>query len=395
MAQSICCGLLALVLILGIPGEGRAGLQVSLESENSLGGYLEEADGGQSPVPFRADRQGETLSIGVQFEDYSLSLIRGDRDLRVTADFRKGSPRSISENEKWFLNKLATELSSRTKRDNPFHARIVCVLRFLASWPAGMPLNVAMDSSTITIGEETVSREIMDQVRERSILETLALSEGPACADAQRGVQRTEDWTSLCDTIGNIAAACYPTSLWPPASNCESVLVGGRTCRGRCGTTCAGLCTGTRYTQDCLNHDRCVEVYGMTHKFCNFIFPACSDDCADAENCVDILGTWKLTHDWNCDGPNGTTRLYIYPDHTFKSGAVGHGKWAKSGRSVVLKYSNGCRATYTGTLGFGRLDLAGTMKCATSARNGCWQATKTNVPLPSMVSTAVGPSTSR
>ena len=392
MRRAFCCGLFALVLVFGILGQSFAGLHLSSESANSLSGYLEGTGGKQVIIFFGADIQNDALSIRIQFDDYVLALVKGDEYLRVTGDFRRGYTRSIAKSEKAAVGKLAALLESRFTNDAPFHRRLVCLLNFLASWPAGMPLNAAMDSSTITIGEKTVSREIIDRTRERALLENMDSSQQTTCLDAQSGSQHAEDINSICGKIGYKRTACYPNPFFE--TKCERVLVGGKTCSGRCGTGCRGLCNGTKYTQDCLNHDRCTQIYGLTSYNCDSIFLACADDCSDAKDCIDIPGVWILEYDWYCDGTTSTTKLYIYPNRTFNTADGYYGKWAKSGTTVSLKFSNGSQPVYTGKLSGGRRVLEGTMKSTTKTKDGCWTAKKTNNVLPPMAG-AIDAETSR
>jgi len=106
---------------------------------------------------------------------------------------------------------------------------------------------------------------------------------------------------------------------------------------------------------------------------------------------MDIPGKWSLTYDWGCTGSLSKYALYIYPNHNFKSADGGYGTWTETGSTVKLIYSNGCKPKYTGTFSNGRLNLEGTMKCTPGQMklttggvgNGCWNAVKTNEPLPS------------
>ncbi len=77
-----------------------------------------------------------------------------------------------------------------------------------------------------------------------------------------------------------------------------STLVGGLQCQGRCGTLCNGLCSGQRYTADCLNHDKCGQLLGANHSFCNFILSRAFDDCFSAATCTDSPGVWTMRTTW-------------------------------------------------------------------------------------------------
>jgi hypothetical protein len=370
------------VLILGISGQSYASLHLSSESANSLSGYMQDPAGG-SRVLFWAAYENSRLTIRVQFIDYTLELIKGDKELYVTADSEDRLSRSISTSEKGSLDKLANHMHSQFMDDSPFHTGLECLLRFLASWPPGMPINVAMNSSTITVGKETISREIVDLAREQALLGNMDLYQQEA-ASLDTPVLESEAWTSLCSKIGKISTACYPTSLIPPRVKCDQVLVGGTTCRGRCGTGCTGLCSKNRYTVECFNHDRCAGVYWLAHRYCNFIFLVCSDDCVSATDCKDVPGVWRGTFDWGCNGGAGNALWYINPAGTFKDNYGTGGTWTMSGSTVLLKYSSGCKPTYTGTISSGRLNLSGSMRCTVGSASGCWSAYKTNISQGSM-----------
>ena len=104
---------------------------------------------------------------------------------------------------------------------------------------------------------------------------------------------------------------------------------------------------------------------------------------------VSIPGKWSLTYDWNCDGSVHQYALYMYPDQTFRTADGGYGKWAQTRKSVKLIFTNGCKPKYTGSFSNDGLKMEGTMKCTPGQMKktggtgqGCWNAYKTDEPLP-------------
>jgi hypothetical protein len=142
-----------------------------------------------------------------------------------------------------------------------------------------------------------------------------------------------------------------------------------------------GLCTQQRYTQDCHSHDRCADVYGISHRYCNFIFNSAFDDCASAPDCVDLPGVWRITFQWT-GAVQGTAGFNIDSNGRFKTDDGFTGTWSATDTSATLNFTNGCKPVYTGTLSANRLTASGTMRCTTRNTTGAWSASKTNGILP-------------
>ena len=86
----------------------------------------------------------------------------------------------------------------------------------------------------------------------------------------------------------------------------------------------------------------------------------------------DIVGTWRLTYDWDCNGDPAMTEWYIRADGTFNT-AEGHpGAWRTVGDRVTLTYQVG--TVYTGRVAGDSMD--GTMRDY-EGDTGCWSATRT------------------
>ena len=126
-----------------------------------------------------------------------------------------------------------------------------------------------------------------------------------------------------------------------------------------------------------------------------FLFVSGILELNHAASSIDIPGKWSLTYDWDCDGSTHQYALYMYPNHTFKTSDGGYGKWAQTGDSVKLIFTNGCKPKYTGSLSSGGINMEGTMTCTPGQMNktggagqGCWNAYKTDEPLPASESLA-------
>ncbi len=111
---------------------------------------------------------------------------------------------------------------------------------------------------------------------------------------------------SLCDKLCQPHTAWIPGPYWSLSDirdirRVEVTAVGSGECFGRCGIGCPGPIGGpvdcyktNRYTQACLNHDACCEVYNLPAAICalsfpcDFFFTIASIDCHDAPECDPI-----------------------------------------------------------------------------------------------------------
>lgn len=243
----------------------------------------------------------------------------------------------------------------------------------LSAWPADMPLAVSVDSVMKTVGDVSVSIAEIEEANRQAMEELRAQTPG--------GVEPPvdmEDITTLCARIGRKQESCYSTSLKPYIAKCEKVLLGGTECTGRCGATCIGNpCPLQRYTQDCHNHDRCADVFGLKHRFCNWIFASAADDCYSAPSCVDSPGVWNITFVWS-NGKGNTVVLNIDANRKFSTNDGAVGTWTGTDKTLNLKVAVGCKPVYAGKLSPTRLTAVGAMHCTTQLGTGTWRATKTN-----------------
>jgi hypothetical protein len=93
-------------------------------------------------------------------------------------------------------------------------------------------------------------------------------------------------------------------------------------------------------------------------------------------NGTNIVGTWTLEWDWECDGEDGTADLYFHADNTwfidYEDGLTG--TWTLEGDQVTFVFSSG--TTYTGTVNSTGTEMEGTM-VDYDGITGCWTASLT------------------
>ena len=88
----------------------------------------------------------------------------------------------------------------------------------------------------------------------------------------------------------------------------------------------------------------------------------------------DVVGTWELWYDWECDGDPGITVTNIYADGTWNNDQLDTGTWTLFGDQFTQYYDMG--TVYYGTVAPGGTYMSGTME-TTFGRKGCWEADKT------------------
>ncbi|MBI2840607.1 MAG: hypothetical protein HYX75_20010 [Acidobacteria bacterium] len=368
-------------LCVPLSSEAESVLDFSIRNENRLAMTMLSDAFSDSEVTFSASQENGVTEIQIDLDGQSIYVRRSQGELYIHSS--KNTDRTfstLSEDEKVVLGTMAGLMEESLDQDNRFYAATVCVMMHFADWPSEMPLMVSLDPVQLRMGDLRLDREEMKEARRQAL----------AKADAQQeeAPGRSAGWVSLCDVIGTMQTACYPTSLIPYIEKCDTKLVGGKQCRARCGTTCSGLCPGFKYTQDCFNHDRCVVVYSMTNRKCNAIFAFAFDDCISAPNCRNhFAGVWDVDVVYD-NGESGTGTWYVYPDGTFADNVGAAGSWTRVADAIEFDYatSPGCRPVYTGFLGDTTLELGGWMECREWPRTGDWWASKRGLPLPTMPS---------
>jgi hypothetical protein len=362
-------------LSIPLPSQGQERVEYLLRSETGMTGtFLDPSH--KQPVWFDASTEDGVLTLHVGLNAQSVTLRFGQGEFHLDSSNNTAAGFStLSDEEREILRQLAINLDRGPETRSAFDSSVICAIRNLGSLPTDMPLSASIDSVTKTVGEISVPmQEILEARRKAMDDPNVLLSD----ADVE---SPTKSFGSLCGTIGKTQRACYPTSIVPYREKCEEVLVGGTTCRGRCGTLCNGLCTGQRYTQDCHNHDRCADVYGISHSYCSFIFNSTFDDCAAAPSCTDLPGVWKMNFQWGNSGPN-TAVLDFFPHRKFTTEDGGTGTWSVTNNNARFAFTEGCKPVYTGALSRNRLTVSGTMRCTIGRNSGDWSASKTNGILP-------------
>lgn len=367
--------ILASASFLSIPSLSQGQEGFALRSKTGLAGTFFDPLQKQ-PMWFDASAENGVVTLRLDLHVQSLTLRHGQGEFHLDSSNNTARGFStLSDEERGGLRRLAAYLDRELEPKSALDASIICMIRNLSAWPPEMPLFVSIDPAMQTVGEVSVSIEEIREAR-RQAMDALSAQ----LPSGEVGIT-ANSITTFCSRIGRAQKACYPTSLKPYKEKCENVLVGGTTCRGRCGTTCSGLCSQQRYTQDCHSHDRCADVHGITHRYCNFIFPPTFDDCAAAPDCVDFPGVWTITFKWT-GSASATTSLKIDPKRTFTADDGAAGTWSATDTTAKLTISGGCKPVYTGTLSNRRLTASGTMKCTTRDQSGTWSASKTNGILP-------------
>jgi len=87
-----------------------------------------------------------------------------------------------------------------------------------------------------------------------------------------------------------------------------------------------------------------------------------------------VVGTWNLIFDWNCDGTSGSTSITLNEGGSFSGDS---GNWTLDGSSITMVFiGSGVTATYRGTV-TSDTHMEGTMN-NTYGESGCWSANKTS-----------------
>ena len=184
---------------------------------------------------------------------------------------------------------------------NILEKTLLRTLNLLYSWPQNTPLFLSMDKSTISsmMGGHSGEVRSRSELRSGSDNPTLDYTE-PVNALSQ----------SLCNNINEIQFGSYIFSSIDPvfcAIGRESIpfshVVGPYPfqqtgCFGRCGSGCIGdpgnpgglLQNDVNiFTQNCFNHDACVDALGDLHPCCMEMFQNVIDDFYNGTDCTPVL----------------------------------------------------------------------------------------------------------
>jgi hypothetical protein len=95
-----------------------------------------------------------------------------------------------------------------------------------------------------------------------------------------------------------------------------------------------------------------------------------------------VVGTWNLIWDWNCDGTWGSGPLTLNEGGSVSG--VGPCHWTLDGSSITIVFTGTPTATYRGTV-TSNTHMEGTMT-NTWSDSGCWSADKTASGMQSIMS---------
>jgi len=84
-----------------------------------------------------------------------------------------------------------------------------------------------------------------------------------------------------------------------------------------------------------------------------------------------VVGTWKRTFDWSCDGSVGITTDTIRADFTWFSSGGFSGTWTLEGDNFTYNYPGG--TSYRGKVNSTSSSMSGTMTSYTGS-TGCWSS---------------------
>lgn len=87
-----------------------------------------------------------------------------------------------------------------------------------------------------------------------------------------------------------------------------------------------------------------------------------------------IIGRWKLTFDWDCDGSSDEDEIFFDEDGTFGDDETyNEGEWTEEGETIRWEHDEEPNASYRGSI-YG-IYMSGTMSTSDGS-SGCWTAKK-------------------
>jgi len=187
-----------------------------------------------------------------------------------------GKTETFSEEDASFFNQLLRIAA----KENLGHAELgfmtLRAINLLANWPEGKPLQIKFEKTE-------------------------------SSASADRGDFSAADIDDVCEKVNQLHDGGYPVFfIWRPFFDRE---VGPHPweqgeCMGRCGRKCAGDGPPDNglsiFSQDCFNHDVCVEDQGELNLDCMLIFDDAFDDFLFGPSCQKDNVDIKIN---NNDGP--------------------------------------------------------------------------------------------
>lgn len=179
-------------------------------------------------------------------------------------------------------------------------------------------------------------------------------------------------FTNICNQRGTAVTGSFD-DLFKTYTQTKIVGNPASACLGRCGVGCVQSEPQTRkrqYTQQCFNHDLCTGFFGTVLGQCSDEFTAASDDYLNAPNCsFYVIGKWKQSFDWECNGAPVAVTISHFANHRFTTSAGLAGTWSVTGNKIVRTYDNGIKNN--GTIADTNMKISGNMSDV-QGRTGCF-----------------------
>ncbi|MHB8836733.1 MAG: hypothetical protein ACYC9Y_13665 [Candidatus Methylomirabilia bacterium] len=101
----------------------------------------------------------------------------------------------------------------------------------------------------------------------------------------------------------------------------------------------------------------------------------------DQDHTADVVGTWVVTYDWNCDGSTGSITLHLRHNGTFivSNDVPVSGTFILRGNDFMLNPYESSSGGSSGTIYSGKVDgdyMSGSMFSDFTDSTGCWSANR-------------------
>ncbi len=324
-----------------------------------------ESSSFENGVKFKASSQ-KTDTIDMTFELKNKEIFiqldnASNTPIIVGYDAETGDTINLTENDSALLEKLVKALVKKRFGENELEEKLLRSANLLSSWPTSLSVLIMATSSECGSVPDSLPCITVNTGCDLKYPDGVINS---MCAyrDKQREVKYPEKGDdSKCNKIKkvdvdeleeklniNIPYGTWNTLVKPLLNDIaepydyrsKEVTVGGDDCVGRCGAGCIGGIDifdnySNIYTEDCLNHDVCVdENTNSTAEQCNYLFLKTVDDFVYGPDCSN-----EFDDDYGIIEPKGAVdMLYIESTYkpTYKWYSVYHKAW---GYEFVIKDS--------------------------------------------------------
>ncbi|MBI5445809.1 MAG: formylglycine-generating enzyme family protein [Deltaproteobacteria bacterium] len=264
-------------------------------------------------LSYQVVQLGEGTKILLLVDGKEIRIHVKDSDVSVKGILREaGRPAFLSTGDKDRIARFA-EIVSKKEAESRSRKLLLRVLNLLHSWPENLPLQY-----------------------EASNIEAPDLSLESYTSACQVPPPLTSE--SICSLMGQESSGNYISSGWPTGISLGPVMLyypGACTefphtvepsslaegdCFGRCGVGCEFLGEDDPvYTQNCFNHDGCVDALGRIHPYCNQMFLYCAKDFLLGEECAEDVPmefVWVSAGTFQMGDTFGDGYSDEYPVHT-------------------------------------------------------------------------------